>query len=125
MTQGKIERWHQTLKNRILLEHYYLPGDLQAEIETFVEHYNNRRYHESLGNLTQPTSTPDAVKPSASNANASNGRPFCSAACSTTSKPRKFNPGAPDHPLIQAAICLKKPDNGQERLEARDALGEQ
>jgi putative transposase len=52
MTQGKIERWHQTLKNRILLENYYLPGDLQAEIETFVEHYNNRRYHESLGNLT-------------------------------------------------------------------------
>src|ERR1700724_3226163 len=23
---GKIERWHQTLKNRILLENYYLPG---------------------------------------------------------------------------------------------------
>jgi transposase InsO family protein len=22
-TQGKIERWHQTLKNRILLENYY------------------------------------------------------------------------------------------------------
>ncbi len=52
MTQGKIERWHQTLKNRILLENYYLPGDLQAEIETFVEHYNHRRYHESLDNLT-------------------------------------------------------------------------
>ena len=29
-TQGKIERWHQTLKNRILLEHYYLPGDLEG-----------------------------------------------------------------------------------------------
>ena len=28
-TQGKIERWHQTLKNRILLEHYDLPGDLE------------------------------------------------------------------------------------------------
>jgi putative transposase len=28
-TQGKIERWHQTLKNRIRLEHYYLPGDLE------------------------------------------------------------------------------------------------
>jgi len=28
-TQGKIERWHQTLKNRILLEHYYLPGRLE------------------------------------------------------------------------------------------------
>ena len=30
-TQGKIERWHQTLKNRILLENYYLPGDLEAK----------------------------------------------------------------------------------------------
>jgi transposase InsO family protein len=52
MTQGKIERWHQTLKNRILLENYYVPGDLRAQIEAFVEHYNHRRYHESLGNLT-------------------------------------------------------------------------
>jgi putative transposase len=51
-TQGKIERWHQTLKNRILLENYYLPGDLEANIERFVEHYNHRRYHESLSNLT-------------------------------------------------------------------------
>jgi putative transposase len=51
-TQGKIERWHQTLKNRILLENYYLPGDLEAQIEAFVEHYNRRRYHESLQNLT-------------------------------------------------------------------------
>jgi len=52
MTQGKIERWHQTLKNRILLENYFLPGDLQASIEAFVEHYNHQRYHESLSNLT-------------------------------------------------------------------------
>jgi len=51
-TQGKIERWHQTLKNRILLENYYLPGELEAKIGAFVEHYNHRRYHESLGNLT-------------------------------------------------------------------------
>ena len=51
-TQGKIERWHQTLKNRILLENYYLPGDLEAHIGRFVEHYNHRRYHESLKNLT-------------------------------------------------------------------------
>src|SRR6266853_5234605 len=52
MTQGKIERWHQTLKNRILLENYFLPGDLQAQIEAFVADYNHRRYHESIGNLT-------------------------------------------------------------------------
>ena len=51
-TQSKIERWHQTLKNRILLENYFLPGDLKAQIEAFVEHYNHRRYHESLSNVT-------------------------------------------------------------------------
>ena len=52
MTQGKIERWHQTLKNRILLENYYLPGDLEARIDAFVAHYNHLRYHESIANLT-------------------------------------------------------------------------
>lgn len=51
-TQGKIERWHQTLKNRILLENYFLPGDLEHQIEAFVDHYNHNRYHESLKNLT-------------------------------------------------------------------------
>ena len=51
-TQGKIERWHQTLKNRILLENYYPPGDLEARIDTFVDHYNHCRYHESLDNIT-------------------------------------------------------------------------
>jgi transposase InsO family protein len=51
-TQGKIEHWHQALKNRILLENYYLPGDLRQKIDAFVEHYNHQRYHESLQNLT-------------------------------------------------------------------------
>ena len=51
-TQGKIERWHQTLKNRILLENYYLPGDLERQVAAFVEHYNHARYHKGLGNLT-------------------------------------------------------------------------
>jgi putative transposase len=52
MTQGKIERWHLSLKSRILLENYYLPGDLERAVSDFVEHYNQRRYHESLDNLT-------------------------------------------------------------------------
>jgi putative transposase len=52
MSQGKIERWHQTLKNRILLEHYFLPGDLEAQIAAFVDDYICRRYHESIDNLT-------------------------------------------------------------------------
>jgi hypothetical protein len=53
MTQGKIERWHQTLKGRILLENYFLPGDLEAQIAAFVTDYNYCRYDdESIDNLT-------------------------------------------------------------------------
>lgn len=52
MTQGKIERWHRSMKNLILLENYYLPGELEARIGQFVAHYNDCRYHESLDNLT-------------------------------------------------------------------------
>ncbi len=43
MTQGRIERWHQTLKNRILLENYYPQGDLETKIADFVTHYSYRR----------------------------------------------------------------------------------
>jgi hypothetical protein len=50
--QGKTEQWHQTLKNRILLENYFLLGDLEAQIEAFIDHYNHQRYHESLNNVT-------------------------------------------------------------------------
>jgi transposase InsO family protein len=52
MTQGKIERWHQTMKNRVLLKNYFLPGGLERQIDAFIDHYNHRRYHESIGNLT-------------------------------------------------------------------------
>ena len=51
-TQGKIERWHQTMKNRVMLENHFLPGDLERQIGAFVDYDANRRYHESLGNLT-------------------------------------------------------------------------
>jgi len=51
-TQGKIERWHQTMKNRVLLENYYLSGDLEQQIAAFVEYYNTACYHESLNNVT-------------------------------------------------------------------------
>ena len=51
-TQGKIERWHQSLKNRILLANYFLPGDLEARIGTLIKHYNRHCYHESLSNVT-------------------------------------------------------------------------
>jgi len=51
-TQGKIERYHRTMKNIIRLEHYYSPEELERKIAGFVEYYNNNRYHESLNNVT-------------------------------------------------------------------------
>ena len=40
------------MKNQVLLENYYLPGDLKARIGELIEYYNAERYHESLNNLT-------------------------------------------------------------------------
>jgi transposase InsO family protein len=52
MTQGKIERYHRSMKNILLLDNYYCPDDLIAEIGKFVDYYNHQRYHESLENVT-------------------------------------------------------------------------
>ena len=52
MTQGKIERWHRSLKNVICLENHYFPWQLEQAIAAFVQHYNQQRYHEALANLT-------------------------------------------------------------------------
>lgn len=52
MTQGKIERYHRSLKNVVKLENYYLPGELKQAIGDFVKYYNHHRYHESLDNVT-------------------------------------------------------------------------
>jgi putative transposase len=52
MTQGKIERYHRSMKNILLLDNYYSPDDLKANIKSFVEYYNYQRYHESLNNVT-------------------------------------------------------------------------
>jgi transposase InsO family protein len=54
-TQGKIERWHRSMKNQILLENYYLTGELKAALQQFVDYYNHVRYHESLKNLSPQT----------------------------------------------------------------------
>jgi transposase InsO family protein len=52
MTQGKIERYHRSMKNILLLENYYSPSELEHQIGLFVDHYNNHRYHEALNNVT-------------------------------------------------------------------------
>lgn len=51
-TQGKIERYHRTMKNVVKLNHFYHPEELISALENFVNNYNNKRYHESLNNLT-------------------------------------------------------------------------
>jgi putative transposase len=51
-TQGKIERWHRTMKNVVKLENDYFPGELEIALKDFVAYYNNERYHESLKNVT-------------------------------------------------------------------------
>jgi transposase InsO family protein len=52
MTQGKIERYHRTMKNVVTLQNYYAPWDLEREIRRFVHRYNHERYHEALENVT-------------------------------------------------------------------------
>ena len=104
-TQGKIpsrglqanrcqaaERWHQTMKNRILLENYFLPGDLEAQIETFVEHYNHRRYHESLKNVTPVDAYFGRPATSSNNEKGSSDRPSNIGACNTASAPPNITP---------------------------------
>ena len=51
MTQGKIERYHRSMKNVVKLEHYYYPWELEHAIRQFVQYYNHERYHESLDNI--------------------------------------------------------------------------
>ncbi len=51
-TQGKIERYHRSMKNVVKLENYYSPEELKHRLEEFVGYYNNFRYHESLNNTT-------------------------------------------------------------------------
>lgn len=51
-TQGKIERYHRSIKSVVLLDNYYCPEQLTEAIDLYVTYYNTRRYHESLDNLT-------------------------------------------------------------------------
>lgn len=51
-TQGKIERWHQTMKNVIKLHYYESSEELEQALDEFINYYNNERYHESLDNMT-------------------------------------------------------------------------
>ena len=51
-TNGKIERYHRTIKGEINLVPYDMPGELREAIKAFIEYYNYQRYHEALDNVT-------------------------------------------------------------------------
>jgi putative transposase len=99
MTQGKIERWHLTLKNRILLENYYLPGQLEARIEAFVAHYNHLRYHESIDNLTPADVYFGRGQTILLERERSNAKPSNTDACITKLTQPKIKSDAPESPL--------------------------
>ena len=51
-TNGKIERYHRSIKGELSLVPYEMPSELRESIQAFVDYYNFRRYHEGLGNVT-------------------------------------------------------------------------
>ena len=51
-TNGKLERYHQTIKQDVNQLPYEVPTDLEAAIAAFVSYYNYQRYHMALGNVT-------------------------------------------------------------------------
>jgi hypothetical protein len=51
-TNGKLERYHQSIKYEVDQVPYEVPSELEVAIAGFVDYYNNRRYHQALGNVT-------------------------------------------------------------------------
>jgi len=115
-TQGKIERWHQTLKNRILLDNYYLPGDLERRSTPSSEHYNHVRYHESINNLTPADvyfGRAETIWPSENASKRANYRKPTLAA--SAAGRLNSNPDEPEPPFSKRLISLKSSADGHRR----------
>ena len=124
MTQGKIERWHQTLKNRILLENYYLPGDLENQIDTLVADYNHRRYHEGIDNLTPADVYFGRGQTILLERERIKRNTIQTRRLIHRQKPRNIKPDAPEPLLNQVAACLKNSDDGQPPFSSQRTVRE-
>ena len=51
-TDGKLERYHQSIKQDVNQVPYEVPGDLEVATLRYVDYYNHRRYHKALSNVT-------------------------------------------------------------------------
>ena len=51
-TQGKIERYHRSMKNIVKLDNFFSPKQLENKLTEFVQYYNHQRYHEAIQNVT-------------------------------------------------------------------------
>jgi putative transposase len=51
-TNGKLERFPETLKARLNLSVFTSPEALHEAMAEFIEFYNYRRHHEGIGNVT-------------------------------------------------------------------------
>jgi len=75
------------MKNRVLLEDYHMPGDLEQQIGAFVEYYNTQRYHESPNTVTPADVYFGRDKAILRERERSRNRQSDSAACNTRNKP--------------------------------------
>ena len=103
-----------TLKNRILLENYVFSDDLEAQVVAFVDHYNHRRYHESISNLTPADVNVGRGQTRLVETRKDQTR-HNQTALIATSAPSRLNQqtDGPETPILPKLICLKSFDDGQ------------
>ncbi len=113
MTQGKIERWHLSLKSRILLENYYLPGDLERAVADFVDHYNHRR-NTRAWTISRPADVyfGRAARILERRQEISD-KPLSTVADSTSTQQHELQPDGPNPLLDHTLKCPEIPEDGQ------------
>jgi len=119
MTQGKIERYHRSMKNLILLENYYLPGQLEARLAEFVDYYNTRVTTRVCITSPRPIFTAAVGQPFSQGGKPSSSRP---SNCDDDGSNRRWpepQPGGLNTLLFQCSIC----PIGSDDIQSATSLG--